>query len=195
MDAGRRLGVEPVISAREMADPEVDHLGVMAYVARLHAAAVDNMSKPPRNSSPLRQHHTLSVSTPAAAPPKLYPDNSFPASQKPKPLSPPPPPKSFPVSPPAPPLKSFPVSSTQPTEFYPPKCTSSTSPAPAPPKLFPAVTSPPPAQLSPTAVNHEPPRPDTKLASIYKQYLSQGWKTQGFWKKFFNVFMLYRFRF
>ena len=33
MKAGRELGVEPVISSKEMSDPEVDHLGVMAYAA------------------------------------------------------------------------------------------------------------------------------------------------------------------
>ena len=33
MDASRSLGIEPVISAKEIADPEVDHLGVMAYAA------------------------------------------------------------------------------------------------------------------------------------------------------------------
>ena len=33
MNSAKTLGVEPVISAREMADPEVDHLGVMAYAA------------------------------------------------------------------------------------------------------------------------------------------------------------------
>ena len=35
MKAGRELGVEPVISSKEMSDPEVDHLGVMAYAAWL----------------------------------------------------------------------------------------------------------------------------------------------------------------
>ena len=39
MEAARKLGVEPVITAREMADPDVDHLGVMAYVARLRSVA------------------------------------------------------------------------------------------------------------------------------------------------------------
>ena len=33
MKAGKELGVEPVISSKEMSDPEVDHLGVMAYAA------------------------------------------------------------------------------------------------------------------------------------------------------------------
>ena len=33
IDAARRLGVEPVIPAKEMSDPDVDHLGVMAYAA------------------------------------------------------------------------------------------------------------------------------------------------------------------
>ena len=35
MDAAKRLGVEPVIGARQMADTDVDHIGVMAYAARL----------------------------------------------------------------------------------------------------------------------------------------------------------------
>ena len=33
MKGGKEVGVEPVISAKEMADPEVDHLGIMAYAA------------------------------------------------------------------------------------------------------------------------------------------------------------------
>ena len=33
MDSGQTLGVQPVISAKEMSDPEVDHLGIMAYAA------------------------------------------------------------------------------------------------------------------------------------------------------------------
>ncbi|CAH1104647.1 unnamed protein product [Psylliodes chrysocephalus] len=33
IEAGRRLGVEPVLSARDMADRNVEHLGVMAYAA------------------------------------------------------------------------------------------------------------------------------------------------------------------
>ncbi|XP_076454335.1 filamin-C-like isoform X1 [Babylonia areolata] len=33
LDEGQRLGVEPIFSASEMADPEVEHLGIMAYAA------------------------------------------------------------------------------------------------------------------------------------------------------------------
>ncbi|KAF5298465.1 hypothetical protein FQR65_LT01244 [Abscondita terminalis] len=33
LDSGRRLGVEPILSARDMADVHVEHLGVMAYAA------------------------------------------------------------------------------------------------------------------------------------------------------------------
>ena len=33
MTSAKQIGVEPVISAHEMADQEVDHLGVMAYAA------------------------------------------------------------------------------------------------------------------------------------------------------------------
>ena len=33
IDASKTLGIEPVISAKKIADPEVDHLGVMAYAA------------------------------------------------------------------------------------------------------------------------------------------------------------------
>lgn len=27
------MGIEPILSAKEMADPEVDHIGIMAYAA------------------------------------------------------------------------------------------------------------------------------------------------------------------
>ncbi len=40
IDASRGLGIEPVISAKEIADPEVDHLGVMAYAAWFQRAGV-----------------------------------------------------------------------------------------------------------------------------------------------------------
>ncbi|KAK4880796.1 hypothetical protein RN001_008942 [Aquatica leii] len=33
LEAGKRLGVEPILSARDMADVHVEHLGVMAYAA------------------------------------------------------------------------------------------------------------------------------------------------------------------
>lgn len=33
LDAGERLGIEPIFQAKEMADPEVEHLGIMAYAA------------------------------------------------------------------------------------------------------------------------------------------------------------------
>ena len=69
IEAARRLGVEPVVSAKEMADPDVDHLGIMAYVARLRAAAAADTTKPTRRSVP---------------PSKPSPD--------PTPLPPPPPP-------------------------------------------------------------------------------------------------------
>ncbi|KAF5295411.1 hypothetical protein FQA39_LY13072 [Lamprigera yunnana] len=34
LDAGKRIGVEPIFSARDMADVNVEHLGVMAYAAQ-----------------------------------------------------------------------------------------------------------------------------------------------------------------
>ncbi|XP_014668917.1 PREDICTED: filamin-C-like [Priapulus caudatus] len=38
IDAARKLGVEPVLSAKAMADPDVEHLGIMAYAARCQNA-------------------------------------------------------------------------------------------------------------------------------------------------------------
>lgn len=35
MDAGEKLGVRPVLSPKDMANPEVEHLGIMAYAAHL----------------------------------------------------------------------------------------------------------------------------------------------------------------
>jgi len=71
IEAGRRLGVEPVISAKEMADPDVDHLGVMAYVARLRAAAAANMSKPPRSLAAPSKPTPVSPPPPPPPPPPL----------------------------------------------------------------------------------------------------------------------------
>ena len=33
LDEGERLGIKPIFSAQEMSDPEVEHLGIMAYAA------------------------------------------------------------------------------------------------------------------------------------------------------------------
>lgn len=33
IDGGRKLGVEPLLKAKDMADQNVEHLGVMAYAA------------------------------------------------------------------------------------------------------------------------------------------------------------------
>lgn len=35
MDAGKRLGVQPVLSPKDMTNPDVEHLGIMAYAANL----------------------------------------------------------------------------------------------------------------------------------------------------------------
>lgn len=35
VDAGERLGVKPILTAKDMANPEVEHLGIMAYAANL----------------------------------------------------------------------------------------------------------------------------------------------------------------
>lgn len=35
VDAGERLGVKPILTPKDMANPEVEHLGIMAYAAHL----------------------------------------------------------------------------------------------------------------------------------------------------------------
>ncbi|XP_054089626.1 filamin-C isoform X2 [Zeugodacus cucurbitae] len=35
VEAGQRLGVQPILTAKDMANPEVEHLGIMAYAAHL----------------------------------------------------------------------------------------------------------------------------------------------------------------
>lgn len=35
VDAGKRLGVQPVLSPKDMTNPDVEHLGIMSYVANL----------------------------------------------------------------------------------------------------------------------------------------------------------------
>ena len=47
MAAAKSLGVEPVISVKEMIDPEVDHLGVMAYTALFQHVAEGRQPLPP----------------------------------------------------------------------------------------------------------------------------------------------------
>ena len=48
LDAGRKLGVEPVLSAHDLARPDVEHLGPMAYIANFQwikpkECAIDNI--------------------------------------------------------------------------------------------------------------------------------------------------------
>lgn len=35
VDAGERLGVKPILTPKDMSNPEVEHLGIMAYAAHL----------------------------------------------------------------------------------------------------------------------------------------------------------------
>lgn len=35
VDAGKRLGVQPVLTPKDMTNPDVEHLGIMSYVANL----------------------------------------------------------------------------------------------------------------------------------------------------------------
>lgn len=35
VEAGEGLGVKPILTAKDMANPEVEHLGIMAYAAQL----------------------------------------------------------------------------------------------------------------------------------------------------------------
>lgn len=35
VDAGSRFGIKPILSSKDMANPEVEHLGIMAYAANL----------------------------------------------------------------------------------------------------------------------------------------------------------------
>lgn len=35
VDAGAKLGVQPILTPKDMANPEVEHLGIMAYAAHL----------------------------------------------------------------------------------------------------------------------------------------------------------------
>ena len=49
MHAAETIGVQPVISAREIADVDVDHLGVMAYAAwfQKHSPGASTSPRPP----------------------------------------------------------------------------------------------------------------------------------------------------
>nr|KAG5708293.1 hypothetical protein BaRGS_021227 [Batillaria attramentaria] len=48
MDAGKELGVQPVMTAAELSDPHVDHLAVMAYLSKFR-----NIKPPRRNAEKL----------------------------------------------------------------------------------------------------------------------------------------------
>ena len=75
MSCARGLGVEPVISAKEMADTEVDHLGVMAYAAWFQRAK--NRKPEPRK---VKIEKVVPVAAPAPPPPQQPP----PAPTKPR---------------------------------------------------------------------------------------------------------------
>jgi len=69
MNAAKRLGVDPVITANEMADPDVDHLGVMAYAARLQQLAIEKMPPSPKLPRP----NQLPASSMSVVPPQARP--------------------------------------------------------------------------------------------------------------------------
>ena len=84
MDAAKRMGVDPVISAKEMADPEVDHLGVMAYAAWFqNYSRRDGIDGPP-SPAPL----PVAVSPPLPPPPPPVIEER-PRTPSPPPLAPP----------------------------------------------------------------------------------------------------------
>jgi hypothetical protein len=72
MNAAKRLGVDPVITASEMADPEVDHLGVMAYAARLQLLAVSR-APPPQAASSRRPPQSTAATSSSALPSETHP--------------------------------------------------------------------------------------------------------------------------
>jgi filamin len=56
LEAAVRLGVQPILTAKEMCDPEVDHIGIMAYAAYFRNFKPSKtpaervvMSSPPKN--------------------------------------------------------------------------------------------------------------------------------------------------
>ena len=71
MNAAKALGVDPVISAKEMSDPDVDHLGVMAYAARLQALTPKKIltEKIPPPPLPKAVNHSAPVPPPPPPPP------------------------------------------------------------------------------------------------------------------------------
>ena len=77
MEAGKALGTQPVISAKEMIDPEVDHLGIMAYVALFQHIKPQAKSQPPSRASPVSQPAPVRVqpapSTPVMSSPRVPP--------------------------------------------------------------------------------------------------------------------------
>ena len=52
MDEAVNIGVEPVISAKEMADLNVDHIGIMAYAATFQALDPPTPAPTPAPPSP-----------------------------------------------------------------------------------------------------------------------------------------------
>ena len=76
MEAGKALGTQPVISAKEMIDPEVDHLGIMAYVALFQHIKPQVKTQPPSRASPVTQPAPVRVqppSTPVMSSPRVPP--------------------------------------------------------------------------------------------------------------------------
>lgn len=96
MNAARRLGVDPVITAGDMANPEVDHIGIMAYAVRFQQLVASRTSPPKSNSNPVLPRQKTSTTDP---PPSKNVPAPAPAMTKLQRLPPPPPPHSPPVAP------------------------------------------------------------------------------------------------
>lgn len=62
MNAAKSLGVDPVVSAKEMSDPDVDHIGVMAYAARLESLT-------PKKKPSSSQHRVMPTAVSSPPPP------------------------------------------------------------------------------------------------------------------------------
>ena len=92
MNAALKLGVNPVISAKEFCDPEVDHIGVMAYAAWFqHLKPIKQLAAPPPVAPAVREVQQM-TRPPTPPPPVLI-----------TPPSPTPPPPAPPTPPPSPP--------------------------------------------------------------------------------------------
>lgn len=70
MKGGQKLGVEPILKGKDMADPKVEHLGIMAYAA--HFQWIPGRASPGQRIKVTCDKHNIRVNETVRTNPVFY---------------------------------------------------------------------------------------------------------------------------